>query len=270
MTRPVSFGRDDILLQGRFHPAQGAAASFPTVLLLPGSPGNEEDVLGLGGLFARRSYNVLTFNYSGTQRSEGLSSFANSQMDIAAAYRFLVEATDLRVDTDRLVLGGWSYGGGMALTYAANHPEVSAVFSIAGTDHGEFMREYGRDNEYRRMVDGIFDEVAAPGSPWRLEPGATPREIVEQHTDVDAYDLRLAAPQLADRDILIVGGWDDLNVKIDNHLLPLYRALRSAGATRVSMLAFQDDHRFGRVREELAGEILKWMDRVLPERPRLA
>lgn len=260
MAIPISFQRDDVLIQGKFYRAAGAASPSPTVLLLQGSPGNEEDVLGLGESFARHGYNTVTFNYSGTQRSEGLSSFANSQHDISAAYDYLAQADGLGVDQARLILGGWSYGGGMALTYAAEHPEVRAVFSISGTDHGEFMREYHRDANYRRMVDEIFDEMAAPDSPWRLEPGATPREYAERQANIDAYDLRQAAPRLVDRQILLVGGWDDLNVKIDNHLLPLYRALRSRGAKYVSMLAYQDDHWFGNVRDELAAAILEWMD----------
>ncbi len=262
MSTPISFRRNEILLHGRFHRAEGNQR-HPTVILLQGSPGNEEDVLGLGQQFAQSGYNALTFNYSGTQRSGGLSSFANSQLDIAAAYRFLDESDDLPVDRSRLVLGGWSYGGGMALTYAANNPEVMAVFSVAGTDHGEFMREYLRDADYRSLVDAIFDEMAAPDSPWRLAPGATPREVTEQHLAIDPYDLRLAAPSLADRHLLLIGGWDDLNVKIDNHLLPLYRALQSEGARHVSVVAFQDAHGFQTVRNELARAILDWMDNVL-------
>ena len=235
----------------------------PTVILPQGSPGNEEDVLGLGQHFASNGYNALTFNYSGTQSSEGLSSFADSQLDIAAAYRFLEESEDLPVDKSRLVLGGWSYGGGMALTYAASHSEVTAAFSVAGTDHGEFMREYIRDADYRSLVDGIFDEMAVPGSPWRLAPDATPREIAERHLDIDAYDLRLAAPSLADRHLLLIGGWHDVNVKVENHLLPLYRVLQSEGARHVSIVAFEDSHGFENVRDELADVILRWMDAVL-------
>ncbi len=262
MPIPVSFHREKVLIQGRFHRAVGHRAC-PTVILLQGSPGNTEDVLGLGRRFASNGYNTLTFNYSGTQRSEGLSSFANSQLDIAAAYRFLEENDDLSVDRSRLVLGGWSYGGGMALTYAARQPEVTAAFSLAGTDHGEFMREYIRDASYRSLVDGISDGLSVPDSPWRLAPGATPREIAERHLAVDAYDLRMAAPGLADRHLLLVGGWDDVNVKIENHLLPLYRVLQSEGARHVSIVAFQDGHGFENVRDKLADLIIRWMDAVL-------
>lgn len=247
-----------------FHEAEAEGeGARPTVLLLQGGPGNEEDVLGLGQKFVAHGYNALTFNYRGTHRSEGLSSFANAQLDIAAAYRFLDDRKNLPIDAQRLILGGWSYGGGMALTYAASHPEVRRVFSVAGTDHGEFMREYRRDPGYRTFVDETFDEMMLPNSPWRLAPGATPREIAEQHANTDAYDLRLSAPALADRHVLLIGGWDDLVVKIENHLLPLYRTLRSAGAAHLSMLAFQDDHLFEKVRDELAQAIIEWMDGVL-------
>ena len=124
------------------------------------------------------------------------------------------------------------------------------------------MREYVRDADYRRMIDEIFDGMEGPDSPWRLAPGATPREIAEQGIGIDAYDLRVAAPRLADRHLLLVGGWDDLNVKVETHLLPLYRALRSHGARHVSIRAFRDGHGFEGVRDELASTLLRWVAAV--------
>ena len=259
MSIKIYFSSGDNLLQGRFHQAAGDT-HLPTLILLHGSPGNEEDVLGLGAMISSAGYQVLTFNYSGTQKSEGLSSFDTTQQDIEAAYNYLRDnRNELKVDTNRLILGGWSYGGGMALTYAANHPDVNEVFSISGTDHGEFMQEYWRDDDYREMVDEIFAQMQQPDSPWRLAPGATPAEVQPGSVDLSPYDLRLAAPRLADRRILLIGGWDDVNVKIDNHILPLYRSLRAAGADDVTMVAFQDDHGFATVRRELANVILEWM-----------
>lgn len=35
-----------------------------------------------------------------------------------------------QIDTGKLVLGGWSYGGGMALAYAASHPEIQRFFRL--------------------------------------------------------------------------------------------------------------------------------------------
>jgi hypothetical protein len=47
MSTPVAFRRGEVRLQARFHEAAGKTRR-PTVILLQGSPGDEEDVLGLG------------------------------------------------------------------------------------------------------------------------------------------------------------------------------------------------------------------------------
>ena len=259
MSEPVSWERDGHVIQGRLRRARGDGHGS-CVLLLQGSPGNPEDVLGLGRRFSDHGYDAVTFNYSGTLDSGGLSSFEEAQRDIAVVHDWIVSNDGLGLDSSRLFLGGWSYGGGMAMVYAANHPEFRAVFSIAGTDHGEFMREYERDLEYRRMIDSIFDEMAQPGSHWRLAPGATPRDVVADEGSVDPYDIRMVAARLADTSVLLVGGWDDTNVKIDTHLVPVYRTLRAHGAADVSISSFQDGHDFGNVRDDLAATLLAWMD----------
>ncbi len=262
MPVPISFRRHDSLLHGRVHEAQGPGPHPKG--LLQGGPGDPEDVLGLGGRWAQRGCNVVTFNYSGTLKSEGLSSFENTQLDIEAAHQFIGESTGPDVEHDRFVLGGWSHGGGMALTYAASNPTIRTVFSISGTDHAEFMREYAREGTYRRMVDGGFSDMSRADSTWRLAPGATPREVLASGSSTDDYDLQLLAPRLVDRRVLLVGGWDDRNVKIDTHTLPLCRALKALDSPNASILDLQDDHSFSDSRKELAQSILAWINEQEP------
>lgn len=152
MAIEMSFLRGDLRLQARFHRGKGDA-QLPTVLLLQGSPGNPVDVLGLGERFAKHGYNTLTFNYCGTHNSEGLSSFADAQLDIAAAYRFLEECALPGVDSDRVILGGWSYGGGMALTYAAGHPEFPL---------------YSRSQEPITANSCVSTHVIRPSDAWSM------------------------------------------------------------------------------------------------------
>lgn len=47
-----------------------------------------------------------------------------------------------KIETTRIILVGYKYGMGMALTYAVNHTEINTIFSIARNDHGEFIIEY--------------------------------------------------------------------------------------------------------------------------------
>jgi len=256
---------DDITFKSQGHTLRGKffqgkpSGQCPTLLLLHGFPGNQQDVLGLGQRLSIAGINVLTFNYSGTHKSEGEFTMSNTLTDIQAAYDYLHQSNIVRrfhVDTSQVVLGGYSYGGGMALTYASRHPEIQRVISIAGTDHGEFAREYLRNPQMAQSMDSLFDKLKTPDGPINFEGRGLLKKLAANPTPVD---LRLSANDLAARDILLVGGWDDAQITIDQFLLPLYRALKKAGANKIRFFALHADHSFRNVREELATELVRWM-----------
>ena len=260
----ITIDRGGIILKGKFYFAEGEKV-FPTLILLGGMPGNENDVLGLGNLLSESGINVLTFNYCGTYQSQGELSFANAQLDIQEAFDFIYRKENIlkfKIDTANIYLGGWCFGGGMALTYAANHPEITAVFSIAGNDHGEFLREYISNAEMRKMIDDMFTEITAPEGPVRFEAGATPKEMAEAGIEnLDpTLDLKKIAPQLAKKNILLIAAWNDAQVTIDQYILPFYRALQKEKARNVKITAFQDDHYFRNSRNELAQIIAGWIN----------
>lgn len=254
----VEFVSEGYKIQGKFYPTTGDPP-FLTVLLLPGFPGNEDDVLELGRRMSQHGINTLTFNYRGTHHSKGTYSLRNTIQDIQAAIEYLHQeevVREFQIDIGRLVLGGWSYGGGMALAYAASHPEIKRIFSIAGTDHGEFAREYMRNTTFSEMIDAMFEELKFPTGPVHFEG----REVIEELTqNPDPYDLKLSAPALADRDLLLIGGWDDTNVTIELNILPLYRALVNAEAQQVHIVAIQDNHAFEKCRDKLARTVTSWL-----------
>ncbi|MFO7707797.1 MAG: alpha/beta fold hydrolase, partial [Desulfobacterales bacterium] len=68
-------------------------------------------------------------------------------------------------DTTRLVLGGHSYGGGMAMAYAARDSSVRRVISIAGNDHGEFIREFQRNAAFAELVRSMLLSTRGPEGP---------------------------------------------------------------------------------------------------------
>jgi dipeptidyl aminopeptidase/acylaminoacyl peptidase len=253
----IELFRDGITLKGKLFQTEGTGP-FTTVLMLPGFPGGE---LGLCKNLAQSGVNVLIFNYSGTHRSEGEWSFENSQKDIREAFRFLQLPENVKkynIDTSHIVLGGYSYGGGMALVYAANHPEVSSVFAIAGTDHAEMMREYYRGNEsFKSIVDNMFEQLKTPSGPVRFAKGASHHELTSEA--VAAVDLRLSAPLLFRKNILLIAGWNDEQVTVEGHILPFYRELQKEGAKNLKLIALQDEHNFRNSREELPKIIIDWI-----------
>jgi len=259
----ISIDCDGIQLKGKFYTAEGTGV-FLTVILLQGFPGGEIDVLGIGKKLSEVGINALTFNYSGTHKSEGEFNFDNSQKDIEAVFEFIHQSENIqkfKIDTTRIILGGYSYGGGMALTYAANHPEIKEVFSIAGNDHGAFMKEYKRNPEMQKEIDKMFDELKAQTEIVRFGPGGTAKEIAEmQIIELNpTYDLRYCAPLLVQKRILLIAGWDDHSVSIENIVLPLYHELKKEKAENIKIIAFQDNHSFKNSRDELAKTIIEWI-----------
>jgi dipeptidyl aminopeptidase/acylaminoacyl peptidase len=191
-------------------------------------------------------------------------------MDIKAAFDFLFNPENIkrfRIDTAFIIMGGWSYGGGMAMTYAIKHPEIKSVFTIAGVDWGEYYEEYLRNPEFKKLTDDNMARLANSSGQIRLDKEAMPDEITKGGIiKLDsAYFLRKSAPRLADKDILIVGGWDDPQATVDQYILPLYRAIKKEKAQNVQIIAFQDNHFFGKSRPELAAAIVKWI-KSTPER----
>jgi alpha/beta superfamily hydrolase len=264
----ITIDRNGVLLNGKFHVAEGTGL-LPTVLLLQGFPGNETDVIGVGKILAESGINTLTFNYSGTFKSQGKTSLDNSLLDTKAALDFLKNSENVKkfkIDTTAIILGGYSYGGGMAMTYAIKHPEIKIVFSIAGVDWGEYYQEYLRNPEFKKTTDGNMAKMAAMTEQIRFEKGAMPDEITQGGIiKLDsAYFLRKSARKLAPKDILIICGWDDAMATVDQIILPVYRALKKEKAKNVQITAFQDGHSFGRSRTELAQVIIKWIKAANP------
>jgi uncharacterized protein len=255
----VQFMSDGACVRGRFFPAAVRQTASPALLLFPGWPGEADDVLGLGAPLAERGIDVCMFNFRGLQQSEGTYTHANALQDVGNALQWLRQPDVQRrlgLDAAEVVLGGHCGGGGMATAYAAQDPSVRRVISIAGNDHGEFIRELQRNPAMAEQFRRYLLSTRVPQGLARFDYDAGDKELID-HQDV--YGLRENAARLADRSILLLGGWEDQQVTIDQFLLPLYRALRQAGAAEVTFLVYHTDHDFTNVRQRLASDIADWL-----------
>ncbi len=248
--------RGTYYLHGHFFEADSERPA-PIVILLPGIPGGVGDVLSLGRRLSEEGIHTLTFNYSGTHHSGGEWTMANDKTDVRAANDYIHQheiITRYGIDTTRVYLGGYSHGGGVALLYAADHSEVRRVFSIGGNDFGEWARKTTRDAAFRKVIDELFVAYAAQGL-IRPANGAD-RELLDH---VDKYDVRVRAPLLADRQILLVAGLDDQTTVMEDHMLPFYRALQREGTQDMRFISYKADHSFGNVHDQIANQLVDWM-----------
>jgi fermentation-respiration switch protein FrsA (DUF1100 family) len=98
------------------------------------SHGNGED---LGDIlpelreFHDQGYAVLGYDYRGYGLSSGRPSEANACADIEAAYRFLTE--NRKVPADRIIVHGYSVGGGPSVWLASRYPVAGLVLESCFT-----------------------------------------------------------------------------------------------------------------------------------------
>jgi hypothetical protein len=111
------------------------------------------------------------------------------------------------------------------------------------------------------LLDDIFDELKSRKDIVRFGPGGTVKEISEMKiVELNpTYDLQYCAPLLTDKNILLIGGWEDVNVTIEDRLLPLYRVLKNEKIENVKFIVYHTDHSFSNVRDELANTIYTWI-----------
>lgn len=225
--------------------------TLASILLVPGWGGGPDDVLGLARFLSANRVEAFVLTPRGWHDSEGDASFHNVLGDIEAALGWVRQHT-----THEVVLGGHSFGGGMALAYAAQDSSVSRIISVAGTDHGQLIRQYLSDSTFSSMLNRILASTASPNGPIKFDVDSTLRDLIDGQS---TFGLRENASELADRSILMFGGWKDVNTTVDDYLLPQYRAWEASGAEDVTFLVYHTDHGFGNVRAELHRQILKWL-----------
>jgi uncharacterized protein len=258
---PVEFQAGGDPVRGRFF-ATAAPAPLATLVLIPGFGGDPADVLGLGARLSARGVNVLVFNNRGVQDSGGTLTYANALEDARAALEWLrspAARARFRIDPERTVLGGFSFGGSIAMLHAARDTSVRRVLAIAGADHSVYARRMREEPGYRDALREVLAGTRAPRGPVRFEPDALLDEILANES---AYAHPPHAARFAGRPVLLVGGWDDLTCPVEREILPLYRALTAVAGSDASIIAYTDGHSFGNSRDRLADDIHAWLTRT--------
>ena len=199
-TVPQAIPSADVNLNAVLCTAAGAGP-HPTVLLLHGLPGNEQNI-DLAQAMRRAGWKVLTIHYRGSWGGPNTFSFVHCLEDADAALEWIKSATrdaDLRLDADRIVVIGHSMGGFVVAHVAARHPAVRGVAMISGVDLG---RSFG-SQYWHRAVARVDDNVGI-GAGLHILAGTSPGALAEEaRSNVDRWCLTNYAVHLADRPFVV-------------------------------------------------------------------
>jgi dienelactone hydrolase len=156
----------------------------------------------------------------------------------------------------RIALVGFSHGGGIALMSALAKHQVQKVCSIAGSYLCGIVRQTTQDDRYKEFfLKFLREEINTSGT---RSPGAEAciGQLLERFNE---YDPVKNVKALVNKDILILGGWRDPYSTLEDHILPVFRALQSNGAEKLHIEILDADHSFMTVRDDLYLRIISWI-----------
>jgi pimeloyl-ACP methyl ester carboxylesterase len=258
-TVEIHFDHNGDQIHGWFYNASGSGP-FSTVILLHGSVGQDGDIFDLGKNLSGAGYNVMTYNYPGSWKSEGIKTDESALASVNSAVQYARSAASIQahdIDTTDIILMGYSYGGSMALLGSVFNPSIKKVITIACGDLSVTANNLERNPNFRESFESMIDHILQNPTIARATSGA---DYVESLLENKAkYDLKSYVEALAPKKILFLVGWLDNMASMEDNVLPLYRALKTQGADHLKMVGFETNHNMTGVQQEMTSIILDWL-----------
>ena len=230
----------------------------PTLLFTQGFM-DSGDIWSIGKTLSDKGINVFQFDFRGCHKSDGKQGLMNSQEDIEAALIFLNSpemVMKYSIDKEKIIVGGYSYGGHMSLLYAINHPEIKRVLSISGGDLGIFGDLVKSNPNLRKGYSDFFQSIKKPNGPVDFEFDDPIQELIDNQ---EYFYILKQVDSLSNVDIFLTGGFDDNVVSMEDYILPLYRKLKMNKSISVEAKVYQTGHSYKSVTEELLTDIENWI-----------
>jgi pimeloyl-ACP methyl ester carboxylesterase len=250
----VQFESHGALINAQLYQPPGAGV-HPTVVLLHGLPGNEQN-LDLAQAMRRSGWTVITFHYRGSWGSGGRYSLANSVDDAKALLARLSRpenATPWGVDPSRIVLIGHSYGGYVAARVGSETPSLLGVALLAPWDVSFNQREWVLLPPPRRQTVGVAAFFDVDGRLADVNARAIFDEVMKEGAQLD---LTRCAPHLIGQNVLVVTAIRDNE---GDKATGFLSALREGHAAHLTVEMMETDHGFSDHRIALEAAVVRWL-----------
>ena len=230
------------------------AGKHPTVLLLHGLPGNEQN-LDLARAIQREGWNVLTLHYRGSWGSPGQFSFAHVVEDGQAAVAWLRDANTneaVHIDATKIAVIGHSMGGFVTAWVAGHDPDLLGAGLISAANMGARGAATPKAQLAKFMDDNIGASIGM--HTVNVSPEALADEAIRSGKDWNSLDW---APAMAKHPLLIVSSNDGGKANAD----ALGAAVTAAGGapTRVHL---ETDHSYNDQRIALEAVVIRWLENL--------
>ncbi|WP_157814191.1 alpha/beta hydrolase [Olleya sp. Bg11-27] len=220
--------------------AKGAAPK-ETVILLHGLPGNEKNI-DLAEKLRQDGKNVIYFNYRGSWGSQGQFLYSNCLEDISKVIDYLTNdiiSKKLRIKKNSFCLLGHSLGGGIAVLHGVKDNRVKKIIALSAFNAG-----YELNND-------SFDELKSfqnyLNKQFMLNID-TKKFISEVLNHYISWNLLFVNSYQFDKRLIFI----DEN----KNNYSWVKSIKNS-----EYLIIDSDHSFSDMRNELAIEVLKWINK---------
>ncbi len=250
------FFSEGLKLLGTVFMADGKGP-HPTVLLLHGFPGNENN-FDIAQTLRRAGYNTVFFHYRGIWGSPGKFSFSNCIEDTANVIReiqSLPEDNQYRIDSRNIIIAGHSMGGFCAMITGAQFPEIKKIAFLAGFNFGYFSKLMLKNEEFAAITKQSISETE--NYIGTFETNNLYDEMINNRKE---WDIIKHIPQYAGKNILLVGSKNDSVSPLAYHHIPLVNSFKEAGITITDRI-LDSGHSFSNKRIELQKIFIDWINK---------
>lgn len=253
----LSFRNDGSNVSGKLYKAE-AAKPAPAVILLQGYPGRDSEYFGIGTFLKNNGINAYVFNYRGSFQSEGFFSIENSVADVIKAVEFLKlpdVSKKYNIDTTNLTILGYSLGSEIAFLGSKSCPSVKKLIALGCSNLKLTADKIEADSAYRRNhMQAIKLGLKFMHSNMNAEQ--LHAWLLSHKSELD---LANCIDALSGKQILFIGGVNDLMAPVEENTIPLYRLFQEKENSRCSMKLLECGHNFKDVQPELHRIILDWV-----------
>ncbi len=236
----------------------GGEGKKPTVLLLHGFPGNENN-FDIAHAICRFGWNVIVFHYRGTWGSKGIFCWQNAINDVRNVIELIKNGwfiNDLKIDAEKIAIIGHSMGGFFSANALVEglteHAFVIGMFNLG------FIGE---------MISGNpgFQEVALEslkhGSTF-LETTGPEKLLDEMIKNGHQWNLINHAQILAKKNFYMIGASKDQTSPVDMHFHPLLNILKKIEPEKNFGEILETGHSFSDRRITLTKKIVNWLSEI--------
>ena len=255
--RPILLKSEETNLLGTFFIA-GGGGKKPTVILLHGFPGNENN-FDIAHAICRSGWNVLVFHYRGTWGSKGIFTWQNAIDDVKNVIESVKNgclSEDLKVDTNKIVMVGHSMGGFFAawslVTGLVDHAFVIGLFNIG------FVGELISENE---MFQNIAMESLVRDKDFVNIEGPE-NLLLEMIKNGSTWNLLSYGKILSEKNFYMVAGTKDQTSPVDLHHNPIMNVLNKINPGKEFGKALGTGHSFSNKRIELTRDVISWLNKI--------